>query len=246
MFMSHYDNSCRKHYSFEEMKADIDTVLKFVDYIFLYSFLGGEPFLNKELKDIISYTGETYGNRIGKLGLTTNGTVVPDEDTLRQLKKYRVTVSISDYTQTIPYGDKLDKLIEMLKQWDIPYIHNRMTEWKDFGFPEQPFHWGLEQVEQHMRCCAPLFHGINEKKIYYCHIIWSAEKAGLYTVPKQDFIDLQQLNPKNPDDRQKLVRYCGGNCERGFLGLCMLCGGCGEDNQRLIPVAAQREKLSEL
>jgi hypothetical protein len=93
-----------------------------------------------------------------------------------------------------------------------------------------------------MTSCAPLFHGINGKKVYYCHIIWSAEQAGLYTVPEQDYIDLEKLQPDNPDDRSKLIRYCAGQCERGFLGLCMLCGGCGEDNTFVIPVGEQAER----
>jgi hypothetical protein len=208
-------------------------------------FLGGEPFLNRELKDIISYAGQNYGNRIGKIGITTNGTIVPDVETLEQIRKYNVIVYISDYTDTVKYMDKMEKFIQTLEHWNIMYVRNRMTEWRDFGFPVNPFHWGADQVAQHMRSCAPLFHGINEQKIYYCHIIWSAEKAGLYTVPKQDYIDLKELDPENPDNRMKVIRYCEGECERGFLGLCMLCGGCGEDNDRIIRAGEQRKMVEE-
>lgn len=241
MFMPYYENSKRKYYTFEEMKEDIDLLLSFVDYIFLYSFLGGEPFLNKELKDIIAYVGETYPKQIGKLGLTTNGTVMPDDETLAQLKRYHVMVSISDYTAGVPYRDKIEEFIAALERWDIQYTRNRMDEWKDFGFPENPFHWGKDGVYEHMKNCSPLFHGINDKKLYYCHVIWSADKAGIYTIPKQDYIDLMELNPKKEEDRRKVSLYCSGQCERGFLGFCMVCGGCGADNTRIIPVAVQRK-----
>lgn len=240
MFLTHYDNSHRKHFSFEEMKGDIDAVLEYADYIFRYNFLGGEPLLNKDLKRIISYVGNNYKNRIGKLGITTNGTIIPDDETLECLKKYDVTVGISDYTLSVSYEDKLDRFIDILNRWNIPYIRNVMTEWKDYGFPEKPFHWGKDCVVQHMQKCAPLFHGINEKKIFYCHIIWSAEKAGIYTVPKQDYIDLTELNPKDMADKLKIIRYCNGECERGYLGLCMVCGGCGEDNDKIIPAGVQK------
>lgn len=240
MFMPHYDNNNRKHYSFSEMKEDIDILLSFVDYIFLYSFLGGEPFLNKELKDIIAYVGDTYPERIGKLGLTTNGTIIPDDETLQQLKKYNVTVSISDYTAAVPYQEKMEAFINTLNQWGIYYTKNLMTEWKDFGFPEMPFHWGKAGVYEHMRNCSPLFHGINDKKLYYCHVVWSADKAGIYTAPKQDYIDLMELNPQKAEDREKVSLYCTGHCERGFLGFCMVCGGCGEDNKRIIPAGVQK------
>lgn len=241
MFMPYYKAVDRKHYKFEEMKEDIDTVLKFVDYIFSYSFLGGEPFLNSDLSRIITYVGENYSDRVGKLGVTTNGTIIPDQNTLEQLKKYNVSVSISDYTKNVPYEEKIEKLVCVLDQWEISYIRNEMTEWKDFGFPEKPFHWGKNKVKEHMQCCAPLFHGINDKKIYYCHIIWSAEKAGLYTVPEEDYIDLDKLNADDISDRMKVVCYCTKGCERGFLGLCMLCGGCGEDNNEIIDAGIQKE-----
>lgn len=240
MFMPYYEDQKRHHYTFSEMKEDVDVLLSFVDYIFLYSFLGGEPFLNKELKDIIAYIGESYPDKIGKLGLTTNGTVIPDDVTLQQLKKYHVLVSISDYTAGVPYREKIESLIETLEQWGIQYTRNEMDEWKDFGFPEKPFHWGKDGVREHMRNCSPLFHGVNDKKLYYCHVIWSADKAGIYTVPKQDYIDLTELDPTKNEDREKVSRYCAGDCERGFLGFCMVCGGCGEDNERIIPVGVQK------
>ncbi len=63
-------------------------------------------------------------------------------------------------------------------------------------------------------------------------MIWSADKSGIYTVPKQDYIDLTELDCMNEDDKKRVSLYCAGQCERGFLGFCMVCGGCGENNQR--------------
>ena len=239
MFMPYYENEKRSHYSFQEMKDDIDILLRYVDYLFSYNFLGGEPFLNKELKDIIEYIGEKYSHKVGRMGLTTNGTIIPDDEMLSQLKKYNVLVFISDYTENVSYKEKVESVIKRFDEYGIPYIRNIMTEWKDFGFPKEPFHWGKDNVCAHMKSCSPLFHGINDKKLYYCHVIWSAEKAGLYTVPKQDYIDLTQLDCTNEDDRKKISNYCMGECERGFLGFCMVCGGCGADNKRIIPVGVQ-------
>ncbi len=240
MFMPYYENNKRKHYTFSEIKEDINLLLNFVDHIFWYNFLGGEPFLNKELKDIIAYVGETYPDKIGQMGITTNGTIVPDDETLLQIKKYNVLVSISDYTEGVRYAEKIEKVIDKLNEWGILFRRNAMTEWKDFGFPEDPFHWGEDGVCLHMKNCSPLFHGVNDKKLYYCHIVWSAEKAGLYTVPGSDYIDLTKLDYSNKEDKRKVSRYCAGECERGFIGFCMLCGGCGTDNTRVIPAGVQK------
>jgi len=239
MFMPYYVNTKRHHYTFDEMKKDIDSLTQFVDYIFLYNFLGGEPFLNKELKDIIHYVGTEYKDKIGKLELTTNGTLIPDNETLEILEKYDVHISISDYTEQVPYERKLNNFMEVLEQHDIQYTRNKMTEWKDFGFPNAPFHWGKDGAYAHMEACSPLFHGVNDQKLFYCHVVWSADKAGIYTVPEQDYMDLTKLEPTKEEDRLLVSRYCAGQCPRGFLGFCMVCGGCGEDNDKVIKAGEQ-------
>lgn len=240
MFMSYYPNKRRRNMTFEDMKADIDVAMKYIDYIYTYVFLGGEPFLNSELKDIIEYIGEIYiGKKVGKMSITTNGTIIPDEMTLNTIKKYNVRIAISDYTKTVDYIGKLKEFISVMKKNQIDYIMNGMDTWKDFGFPVNPFHWEMDGVKEHMKVCSPLFHGINDRKLYYCHIVWSAEQAGLYTVPRQDYIDLEELDSTNEHNKEKVMRYCRGEVERGFLGLCMLCGGCGTDNDRIVKAGIQ-------
>lgn len=242
MFMPYYKNEKRRNMSFDEMKGDIDIILDYVDYIFTYGMLGGEPFLNKNLEKIIEYIGNNYlGTRIGKLTITTNGTIIPDDKTLKQIKKYNVLILVSDYTETVEYKDKLETFIDVLQRYDIEYYMNNMTLWKDFGFPKEPFCWGVDGVQQHMKNCAPLFHGLNDKKLYYCHIIWSAEQAELYTVPKIDYIDLSELNPDSETDKEHIMKYSRGEVDRGFLGLCMLCGGCGSDNEKYVKAGLQMQ-----
>lgn len=115
-----------------------------------------------------------------------------------------------------------------------------MTEWTDFGFPQNPFHWSEDKAHSHMKSCSPLFHGVNDKRLYYCHVVWSVEKTGIYSVPKQDYIDLTQLDYGNNEDKRKISKYCAGKCEKGFLEFCTLCGGCGADNMRTIPTGIQK------
>ena len=100
-----------------------------------------------------------------------------------------------------------------------------------------------EGGHDHMKSCSPLFHGINDKKFYYCHVIWSADKAGIYTAPESDYIDLTELEPDNEADKKKVWRYALGDCERGFLGFCMVCGGCGEDNDKAVVAGIQSKKM---
>lgn len=245
MFIPHYKE--RKHSSFEEMKEDMDLLLKNVDYIFLYMFLGGEPFLNPELHKIIAYAGQTYPQKIGRLSITTNAMVIPDDHTLDVLKNYDARVVISDYTAAATYRDKLDHFIEIMKKRNILYSMNETLEWKDFGFPDEIFDGGgvdKEQLRKHMLKCAPLFHGVNDGKFYYCHIIWSAEKAGIFENACNDYIDLKELDSEKLEDRRKLSQFSMGNWEKGYLDFCRFCGGCGEDNSHYVPIGEQIRRNS--
>ncbi len=242
MFMPYYKK--RKHFSFEEMKEDMDLLLKNVDYIFLYMFLGGEPFLNPELHKIITYAGQAYPEKIGRLIITTNAMVVPDNQTLDVLKKYDVRVVISDYTAAVAYKEKLDHFIEIMQKRKILYSMNETLEWKDFGFPDKVFDWGedTKRLNEHMIKCAPLFHGVNDGKFYYCHIIWSAQKAGIFKNGCNDYIELKELDSSKLEDRRKLSQFSMGNWEKGYLDFCRFCGGCGEDNLHDIPVGEQAHR----
>jgi len=248
VFIPYYKE--RKHYSFEELKSDMDLLLKNTDYIFLYMFLGGEPFLNPGLYKMIEYAGRIYPDQIGKLSVTTNATVIPDENTLRILKKYDVWIIISDYSAAAghKYQDRFHKFIGIMQERKISYTINETLEWKDFGFPEQTFDWGgrgktdFENIRQHMIKCSPLFHGVNDGRFYYCHIIWSAQKAGLFENMENDYIELEKLDPEKTEDRRRLSQFSKGNWGKGYLELCRYCGGCGEDNQCYVPVGVQMEK----
>lgn len=239
MFIPHYSNEARQHYSFAEMKDDIDLVLSFIDYICIYNFLGGEPLLNSELKYIIDYVATNYSSRVGRIEITTNGTVELTEELLMILKKHKVLVSISDYTLCVPYKDKLDKFCNELKQHNVEFIRMQKTEWKDFGFPEEPFNYAKNEVVKHMKSCSPMFHGVNDRKVYYCHVEWGAEKAGLYRIPKCDYIDLRELNPNDENDRKKVGDYFRGESGCTYLDFCRVCGGCGADNPRAIVAGEQ-------
>lgn len=241
MFMPYYKN--KTTYGFDEMKGDIDILMKNIDYLFCYMLLGGEPFLNPDLGKIIEYTRGKYAEKIGKISVTTNGTVLPCKETLEVLKKNNVRVVISNYTAAVDYTKKYEMFIQTLEEWGIAYTVNITLEWRDFGFPVKPFNWGsAENVAAHMISCSPLFHGLNDGKFYYCHVIWSAEKANLYKVSEHDYIDLRKLDSSSIEDKRRLSEYSMGIWEKKYLDFCKVCGGCGDDNQNYVQAGAQMKR----
>lgn len=242
MFMPYYKE--RKIYDFYELKTDMDLLMQYVDYVFCYSFLGGEPFLNKELYKIIDYAGTKYKEKIGRLAITTNGTVIPDDKTMEVLRKNNVHINVSDYTNSVDYKDKFEDFLMALKKNKIEVSTIKSLVWKKFGFPNESYDWGdSAHTKCHMLSCAPLFHGLNDGRFYYCHVVWSANKAGLYDIPKEDYIQLNALDKDSLSDRRKLSEYSRGVSDKGYLSFCRRCGGCGNDNTDIV-IAGEQKYIS--
>lgn len=236
MFMPYYTEPF--NISCEQIEKELDILFQHVDYIYNYELLGGEPFLNQQLQSILVYMHEKYGNRIGQVGIITNGTIISDEQTWEILKKYNIHLLVSNYTHAVQYEEKFERFISYINKYEIPHKILQDLEWLDFGFPEAPCNYG--DVRKHMLSCGPVFHGYNDGKLYYCHVAWSAEKCGLIQLEDDDFINLTSFSEKDNIGRQELAEYSLGEWNKGYISMCKLCGGCGKDNKNIIPSGIQK------
>ena len=69
------------------------------------------PYVN----EVIEYVGKKYRNKIGRLILTTNGTLTPKPNTIELFVKYNLLISISDYTDQVNYKGELKPSREFRK-----------------------------------------------------------------------------------------------------------------------------------
>lgn len=242
MFVPYYRSAVT--YTLKEIKESLDAFFPLVDFVFVLSYLGGEPFLNCELKDILEYTCETYYEKVGRIEVVSNGSLIPDAETLETMKRRHILVRISDYTEHIGYQKKLEELMHVLEEYGIEYSIEKSLGWVDFCFPhkDEELQLPIKDVRTHMLCCSPAFHGLNDGKFYYCHVAWSAEKAGLIKLREGDYIDLASYKA-NAVNRRYLTEYASGNMKSGYVSLCEQCMGCGIDNHFAIPAGKQAERL---
>lgn len=237
MFVPYYSEPVT--FSLHQLKDEIKLFFQYVDYLGCLTLLGGEPFLYEDLAEFLEVLKTSYRNRIGVIKIITNGTLLPDERLLTSLAAADTWVSISDYTQEVPYEKRLKELQSLLNEKAIQTTVTRMKEWRDFGFPEKPFQFATEACEAHRIACSPIFHGYNEGKIFYCHVVWSAANIGRYRLQARDCVDLHTLKR---EDRHEIACHCLGELAGGFVGLCQICGGCGQDNDKLVPAGRQARK----
>lgn len=225
-------------FSFERMQADMDSFFRYVDYVFRFVLLGGEPFLNPVLSEILQYLREKYRKNVGKIVIISNGTLVPEKKVFEQLQLCNAEVKISDYTKQVPYQERMMEFIGKLEQYHIRYTVNKAMLWKDFGFPETPCHYEENEVRVHMLQCGPIFHGLNDQKFYFCHVAWGAEKCGKIQLKASDYIDLADEEPRETVSR-KIAAQSLAELDTLAISLCSMCGGCGTDNKAVVAAGRQ-------
>ncbi len=239
MFMPFYKEP--QHISAQELCSNFDLLFQLADKIYAVSFLGGEPFLHPQIDEIINSIAGKYRNRITELSFITNGTVRPKKSTLKLIKKYHLLIQISDYTPVVPYKEKFEDLKKELDYYEIPYRIVNSDSWLDFGFPVHSWDLDDSRAQEHFMDCYPLFRGLNDRKFYFCHICWSAEKAGLFQNMPEDYIELEKMKPSK-EDKLRLLEYNLGFLKKGYLELCRKCGGCASKNIASVLPGEQMKK----
>lgn len=236
-----------KHFfdrNIEEIKRDIDLAFQYIDELSLLLLVGGEPLLYNDLGRLVAYIGERYRNKIGKLLIITNGTIIPDELLCNTFSKYGVEVRISNYGLSDTYVQKINRLKETLAVYGVVYSELIEMEWLDIGFPEEDLVMGTDAKElyQHMMQCESYCHGIYNGKFYFCTEALMAEWAGLYKIPKDDYIDFNNSALSDNQKRMQILEYQFGKMKNGYFSFCKYCRGLGPSNQYVIKAGVQKNR----
>jgi hypothetical protein len=244
-FLPYWEARHRIENVIDEIKENVDIYFQCVDYVLDLDIVGGEPFLYGHLKEFIQYVGKNYRDQIGYVGFITNGMIIPDDETFALMQKYRFSISISDYSGDILYKHKIPELLAKIKQYNISYMHNKDIDWFDFGFPKQKYNYQGNEAVQHMQCCNSIEHILDDKKLFYCGMEWSAQKGGLFPIEAKAYVDLQQI-VAGKADRKEILEMIMANIPEGYLEFCRYCGGFGIDNNNRVKTARQLNKQKEI
>lgn len=240
-FLPYWKIERRKELSLQEIEENLDVYFKSVDYVLNLDIVGGEPLLYSRLGELISLIGERYRQRMGYVVLITNGMIIPDDEILKLLAKYSIGISISDYSSNITYKHNIPQIIKKLEEYNVDYMLNQNIDWFDFGFPRDKYHYEGEEAVYHTQCCNSIEHILDDKKLFYCGLEWSAQKGNLFPIEEKAYIDLQKV-ADGLIDRKEILELILGNIEDGYLQFCKKCGGFGIDNNNKVATAKQLER----
>lgn len=234
MFMPHYESPI--HREFDIIKSDIDSYFGIVDYVSVFHLVGGEPFLYPNIEEIIEYILKNYIHKIDKLIITTNGTILPKQSTLDLLKENEVILSVSDYTDKLPYiQKKVLRVLDIYKSQNINHYVRNEIEWYDFGDLRIKKNLTTDELIKHFDNCTAPFRGLNDGKFYYCHLNTSAVRTNLFPLNDNDYVSINDVS------KEDLIKFDLGYTNLGYITFCDNCNGCNTGIK--IPVSYEKQGL---
>lgn len=227
------------HRNLSVLKKDIDLYFSKIDFTYRWTLTGGEPLLYPNLKEIIEYVGINYSEQIGTFQLFTNGTVLPPQDILDVLKKYKVSVTISDYSdQLARIENKISQFENYLKNYNIRYIRqNSADKWVDYGFAHvnRTDHSEADMIKFFDYCKTPC-RGYKNGLLFYCINAHMLNKIHFNDDSIDGYINLNNCLSSYKKD---ILEFNLGYNDRGYLHACRKCNGYVAINKNFIQAAIQ-------
>lgn len=216
-------------------KESADFFFRYVDVVNEFVLIGGEPFLYADLEELVEYIGRNYREKMLTFAITTNGTILPSDEMVELCKRYRVTVRVSDYSDTIPkLQSRYDLLYGKLSEVEVIVWKTKKEDcWFDYGFEE------VDQGEDVCRLagvfdrCRTDCREIRGSRYYYCVMARTVPENMGWQIGAEDYLELKDLQ-----DKKIFFEYQQGFSEKGYVDLCRHCRGA-EAPQFLIPAAEQ-------
>ena len=222
------------HRSLQDIKNDIELFFMYVDEVGELDIMGGEPFLHPNLNEIIEFIMDNYSERIQNLQIMTNATCRPDIKVIETLKKYKLVVAISDYSNSVNVNDKVNSFINKMKENSIKYEKLNLNYWVDFGTDKIEKKNDEVNLSLFFEKCNSLCRVFIDKKFYYCAVEGFAIAAKLFKEEKKDLIDFSNIKCK-----EKIVDFELGYISDGYLSYCLYCNGYPNVNKKIVKAGEQ-------
>ena len=209
--------SAPKNSDLELLTRTFGKIARAVDRFNEVRVLGGEPFMNKQIDQIIQNI-LTHAN-VEKIAIFTNATIVPRDQVMESLVHEKVFLDITHYGKL---SRNHDKLIAALEAKGVAYITHPPQRWTDSGTIEYRERTPAALADMFSKCCVndilTLLHG----KLYRCP--FAANGMNLKAIPQSagDFVDLTDDRLDPAAIRRAITELY---TERSYINSCLYCNG---------------------
>lgn len=209
VYAPYYKNA--SDYELLEVNKSIDTFFSLIDSCGTFNIQGGEPLMHKNLPEIIERV-VAHKRQVGKILLTTNGTLLPNAELLEQLYKNRdcIQVNISDYGSKL--SAKVPGLIKILLESDIP--HQRINYsgsdihfggWLDFTDHTYKYQTEEELIDNAKKCGYRKGGNLAIRlgELYFCYRV--ARRIELGIIPKDGLSYIDMYSEKSIEEKRQNI-----------------------------------------
>lgn len=221
----------------EKLIKDLDLLFSKIDTLLLFHISGGEPFTCPHLVELIDHISQSHKEKLGRLEMTTNGTIIPSEKLLKSMKNAELYLTVDDYRDALPqYRDKYTELINKLKEYGINYQILKADSWISLDSPNIDSK-GLskENLINYFCECDVHWQEYRDGKFWICAYASYAYVAEKEIAHPQDYFDISELNDNN---KLELIEFRLGYSNKGYAEFCKRCSGY-YNNTQSVPVAEQ-------
>ncbi|MDP2923786.1 MAG: radical SAM protein, partial [Candidatus Omnitrophota bacterium] len=190
------------------------------DEVHEFRVIGGEPFMHKEFHLIIKRLIDEP--KVKKIAIYTNGTIIPKEYQMEDLKNNKVLVFITDYGI---FSKKLNSLTQTLLWNNIAFYTLKVQGWADCAKIMRHHRDVEHQKEIFKNCCAKNLATLLKGRLYRCP--FCANAARLLAVPdyENDYINIFQEPQEAMDIYEMKKKIKAFLLEKDFLQTCDYCNG---------------------
>ncbi|MEE2745324.1 MAG: radical SAM protein [Pseudomonadota bacterium] len=226
-----------RNYTLETLMHAIDILCQYFDEIYEIRVIGGEPFMNKDFHQIVKRL--TQEPKVEKVAIYTNGTIVPNEVQLEELKHEKLFLYITDYGKL---SRNLEKLVVKLQENNIFHYVHKAADWTDCASLEKHNRTVDENIDLFKKCCAKNLATVSENKLFRCPFAANAFQLKGIPDDPDDYIDLQKLEESNIGSVEASQRIKQFLLDKEYIPACDYCAGRSYGDLEITPGIQTKEK----
>ena len=217
----------QKDYDIQILRREINAFLECINNIVFIRILGGEPFLSKNLYEILKIL--LNSKKIQRVEIVTNGTIIPkNKDLIKLLKNSKVIISISQYPMV-----NYQELETFLEKNKIIYRLDKMNFWMNYGDAKKRNRSKKELIRQYRKCnhiCKSLVNG-------ELHLCPRSSHGTDLKIIKDNFDDYLNILDKSltVEEKKNMINKL---LKKKYIKACDYCD-FGTKLSKKIPVAEQ-------
>lgn len=221
------DCSNLMQYFKEPKSCDLEILMKTIEAFFhymneIYEFrvIGGEPFMNRDFPTIVQRLTEV--DKIEKVTIFTNGTIMPNENRMCCLEHEKVFLYITDYGHLSKNAHKLEK--ECGRKGIFYYTH-KAQGWTDCSSIYKHKRSAEENSDLFKYCCAKNLSTLSDGKLYRCPFAANAGRLSAITDSPDDYIDFLAMMEANMSLTKARMLIRKFLFEKSYIPACDFCKG---------------------